>query len=145
MRKVATTVGLLLLMILAPTHLLFGCSWATGYFHQVTVLKGKVAGRNLQRFGPLGYVRWLRQRPVDAAQLKLYDYVWPLKDNNQLKEVASVKSDASGDFDFGVSVPEGHYFLEIIGSDLSDWYEVEITKKAKSTKRVTIDISPNYP
>jgi hypothetical protein len=109
------------------------------------MLKGKVVGRNLHRYGPLGYVRWLRQRPVTAARLKLYNYVWPLKDNKELREVAAVKSDEYGNFDFGASVPEGHYFFAIEANDLSDWYEVEITKKARPTKSVMIDIPPNYP
>ena len=145
MRRSVAPFGLLLLVIVVPTRLLLGCQWATGYFHQITVLKGRVVGRNLHRFGPIGYIRWLRQQPVDAAQLRLYNYVWPFTDMKELKEVATVKSDSSGNFDFGAAIPEGHYFLRITASDLGDWYDIEITKKAKATKSVTIDISPNYP
>ncbi len=143
MRRNVATFVLLIVTILAPS--LFGCSWAEGYFHQLTLLKGTVVGRDLHRFGPLGYVRWLRQKPVPAAKLTLYKYVWPLKDVKQLREVAKVTADRSGNFDFGGFVPEGHYFLGIRAGDLSDWYDFEITNKAKPTKSVMIDISPSYP
>ena len=141
-RAISIAVTIVLLTIV-PVHLVHGCSWVQGYFHQVTILKGRVVGRKL--FGPLQYIRWLRQRPVSAAQLKVYKYVYPLRDKHELVEVATASSDSSGHFDFGSSVPEGHYYLEISSADLRDWFDVEIAKKVKSTKGVLIDISPNYP
>lgn len=123
------------------------CSFAQGYFHQVTRLKGKVIGRNYKPLGPaqwLQYVRWLRQRSVDEADLTLYKYVWPFTDRKELAETAHRSSSSSGDFDFG-PIPEGHYYLAVSKGDLLDGFEVEITHRAKPTKSITLDVSPVFP
>jgi len=57
----------------------FPCSWAIGYFHQVTCLRGIVVGMNR------GWPRWLRQRVArDNVNLRLYEYRWPLHDRRQV-------------------------------------------------------------
>jgi hypothetical protein len=115
------------------------CSWAVGYFHQVTSLKGRVVGKSL---GPFQF-RWLRRSfNVSKAKLDLYDYNehWN-KDN---KPVAHTVANSAGEYDFG-ALKEGHYRLHVSGSDLSDWFDIEITNKVPTTKQITIDISPNFP
>ena len=68
----------------------------------------------------------------------------------ELKRIAVIKTDSLGNFDFG-TVPSGHYSLAIVvkdskGSDvMDDWFDVEITDKARSTESVLIDISPVAP
>lgn len=118
------------------------CSLAPGYFHQVTAIRGRVVGRNL---GPLGF-RWLRQSfSVHDATLTLYEYRTARFEN--LKVVASVRTDGHGSFDFG-SVPKGHYFLNIIVKDsdrLGGLFDVEVTDGVRATKSLTIDVSPIHP
>ncbi len=123
----------------------YGCQFTDGYFHQVTRLQGRVAGKNLKAFGPLQHVRWLRQSYSVEAELTLYKYEWPIERPDKLVGVAHTRSDSSGYFNFGDSVPEGHYFLVITKSELSERFDVEITKKVKPTKSITIDVSPVYP
>ena len=118
------------------------CSLAPGYFHQVTVIRGRVVGKNL---GPLGF-RWLRQSfSVEEATLTLYEYRSAGFD--ELKKVAVVTTDRHGDFNFG-SILKGHYFLNIVVKDsdrLGGLFEVEVTDAVKTTKNVTIDVSPIHP
>ncbi len=118
------------------------CSLAPGYFHQVTVIRGRVVGKSL---GPFGF-RWLRQSfSVGEATLTLYEYRSAGFD--ELKKVAAVTTDNHGDFDFG-SIPKGHYFLNIVVKDsdrLGGLFEVEVTDAVKVTKTVTIDVSPIHP
>jgi hypothetical protein len=115
---------------------------AQGYFHQVTVIRGRVVGKSL---GPLGF-SWFRQSfSVGGATLTLYEYSSARFD--ELKKVASVTTDSHGDFDFG-SIPKGHYFLNIIVRDsdqLGGLFEVEVTEAVKATKSLTIDVSPIHP
>jgi hypothetical protein len=118
------------------------CSLAPGYFHQVTIVRGRVVGKSL---GPLGF-SWLRQSfSVGGATLTLYEY--RSTGFEELKEVAAVTTDSHGDFDFG-SIPKGHYFLNIVVKDsdrLGGLFEVEVTDAVKATKNVTIDVSPIHP
>ena len=116
------------------------CSWAVGYFHQVTRLKGKVVGRSL---GPLQF-RWLRRMyNVSGAALELYDYQgWNWKRDN--KPLARTVANSTGEFEFA-ALKEGHYTLGIKGNGLEDWFDIEITNKVPVTKQITIDISPVAP
>ena len=78
--------------------------------------------------------------------MTLYEYRWPAK-IGELKKVAVVKTDLHGNFDFGPT-PKGHYFLQIDvkGSDrMGGLFDVEVTDKVKSTKSITIDVSPIHP
>jgi hypothetical protein len=117
------------------------CSWAVGYFHQVTAIRGRIVGSSWLPF------RWFRQSVgIGEATVTLYEYRWPAK-INELKKTAAIKTDSSGNFDFG-SIPQGHYYLEIsiAGSDrMGGLFDVEVTNAVKPTKSVTIDISPVYP
>jgi hypothetical protein len=114
------------------------CSWAVGYFHQVTRLKGKVVGKSLG----LVQFRWLRRSfSVSGAELVLYEYQgW----NWNSKPLAHAVANSSGEFEFP-SLREGHYTLQVKGGGMEDWFDVEITNKVPVTKKVTIDISPNFP
>ena len=134
--RIAAVIAILLCIVFPAS----ACSWAVGYFHQITCLKGKVVGKSL---GPLQF-RWLRQSfSVPGATLELYDYpATPWR--NGAKPLARTIADSSGEFDFG-SVPEGHYSLYIKGRDLEDLFDVEITRKARVTRKVILDISPHSP
>jgi hypothetical protein len=115
----------------------------SGYFHQVTVLRGRVVGKNL---GPFDF-RWLRQSfTVRNATLTLYEYRYPAKIQD-LKQIAKTKVDSKGNFDFG-KVSPGHYSLivEIPNSDmLGGWFDLEVTHKAIPTESVLLDVSPVHP
>jgi hypothetical protein len=117
------------------------CSWAVGYFHQVTVMRGRIVGGSWLPF------RWLRQSfGVSEATLTLYEYRWPAK-IAELKKVAVIETDSHGNFDFG-STPHGHYSLQIDvkGSDrMGGLFDVEITDRVRTTKSVAIDVSPVHP
>jgi len=99
-------------------------------------------GKNL---GPLAF-GWLRHSfEVSNANLDLYEYrSAPL---DQLKKVASLRTDVHGSFDFG-AIPKGHYYLKITveGSDrLGGLFDVEVTDSVKPTRTITIDVSPIHP
>ena len=132
----------ILLALAVLSGLCLACSLAQGYFHQVTVIRGRVVGKSL---GPLGF-RWLRQSfGVGAATLTLYEYSSARFED--LKKVVSVTTDRHGDFDFG-PIPKGHYSLKIIVKDsdrLGGLFEVEVTDAAQTTKNITIDVSPIHP
>jgi hypothetical protein len=101
-----------------------------------------VVGKNLG----LLQSRCLRQSfSVADADLTLYEYRSPVKPSD-LNEVAAVRTDSHGKFDFG-RVAIGHYFLHIASkkSALDDWFEVEITDTVKPTGSVLIDVSPIHP
>src|SRR3954469_18833877 len=103
MKRRGANVVVVVLLVFFSADIAWCCSLAQGYFHQVTRLKGNVVGRSYKSLGPaqwLQYVRWLRQRSVDSADLRLYKYVWPFSDKKELIEVAHTRSDSSGDFDF---------------------------------------------
>ena len=118
------------------------CSLAP-VFHQVTILRGRVVGKNLGLF----QFKWLRQSfSVADANLTLYDYRETAKFSD-LKQVAAVRADAHGRFDFG-KLAIGRYVLHVAskGSNaLDDWFEVEITDVVKQTDSILIDISPIHP
>jgi hypothetical protein len=119
------------------------CSWAVGYFHQVTAVRGRIVGKNL---GLVGF-RWLRQSfSVAGATLTLYEYRSPAKIKD-LKKIAVIEADSHGDFDFG-SIPKGHYSLDISVKDsdrMGGWFDIEVTDAVKATRNVTIDVSPITP
>jgi len=118
------------------------CTLAHGYFHQVTLVRGRLVGKDL---GVLGF-RWLRQSfSVPNATLTLYEYSSARLED--WREIATVRTDDRGDFDFG-PIAKGHYFLDIVvkGSDsLGGLFDVEVTDTVKATKNITIDISSIHP
>jgi hypothetical protein len=123
------------------------CSFATGYFHQVTRLRGSVVGTDnyWPALGYHSYPRWLRHRVVKGnVSLHLYEYRFPLS-IHQGQPVATVSADKEGRFDFG-TLPEGHYTL-MIGWPVgySDLFDVEITSLPVETVSVLIDVSPVNP
>ena len=132
--------AIVLAALLCLVYPAYPCSWAIGYFHQVTCLRGTVAGMNR------GWPRWLRQRVRrDNVNLRLYEYRWPLRDRSEMPLVKTVKTDNGGRFDFG-ELPEGHYTLVIDWpSEYAEWFDVEIKKLPKPTTSVKIDVSPVYP
>ena len=119
------------------------CSWASGYFYQVTNLKGKVVGINV---APFHSVRWLRQASAQQhVKLTLYEYRWP-RSVSDLVSVKSAVTDTNGQFDFGALRP-GHYTLIVEGEKWtsSDWFDVEVKSPPNPKESVTIDISPVSP
>jgi len=111
----------LCLATISPAH---SCSLISGYFYQVTSLKGQVVGN--QNF-ILQSIPWLRQcLGRNHAELTLYEY-------SQTKSLATrpklktVTADSHGNFDFG-RIPPGHYTLTIREPawNNSDYFEVEI-------------------
>jgi len=117
------------------------CSLAVGYFHQVTLIRGRVVGSSWMPF------RWARQSvSVSGATLTLYEYRFPAQ-LEERKKIAVVKTDKRGAFDFG-SIPKGHYSLliEVNGSDrMGGSFDVEVTDTVTTTKSITIDASPIRP
>lgn len=116
------------------------CSLATGYFHQVTCLKGRVVGVSL---GPI-QSRWLRRMfTVSGAELEVYEYSSGKRIEDR-KPLARVVTNRKGEFEFA-SLKEGHYTLHIKGNNLEDWFDVEITNKVPVTRQIIIDVSPILP
>jgi hypothetical protein len=119
------------------------CSWAIGYFYQVTSLRGATVGSNLPF---LHSIRWLRQSFVrEHVKLTLYDYRWPRAVSDWVP-VKSVITDADGKFDFGAVKP-GHYTLRVDEEKWphSDLFDVEIKDPPNPKESETIDISPVSP
>lgn len=119
------------------------CSFATGYFRQVTQLKGRVVGRSLR---PL-QIHWLqRMFSVSEAALDLFPYQnpWLVKWDETRRPIVHAVTDKSGAFDFGPQ-KEGHYNLRIKTRDHEDWFDIEVTNKVPPTQSVLIDISPVQP
>jgi hypothetical protein len=121
----------------------FACTWAQGYFHQVTSLKGTVVGvHDGDLRHPFPRLRKLVTR--SDVRLTLYTYPEYASGIRVGHEVRSVGVDQKGYFDFG-ALAEGHYTLDIKGPGLNDMYDVQITALPRPTSSVTIDVSPNYP
>jgi hypothetical protein len=118
----------------------YPCSWAIGYFHQVTQLRGTVVGTNR------GWPRWIRQRVSrENVNLRLYEYRWPLYDRSEMPLIKEVRTDDDGRFDFG-GLPEGHYTLIIDWpAEHGAWFDAEIKKPPRPTSTVKIDVTPVYP
>jgi hypothetical protein len=134
-------VALVILTIAVPAR---PCSWAKGYFYQITQLRGRVVGAKI---GPLQYARWLRQSFVRRkVKLTLYEYRWPIRARDDMPLVKATETDAHGNFDFGV-LKQGHYTLiaDDEGWRHSDWFDVEIRSLSRETASVTIEISPHFP
>ena len=120
-----------------------GCSLVPGHFHQVTAIRGRVVGKDL---GPFDF-RWLRQSfRIAGATLTLYEYRFPATIDD-LKQVATTRTDSKGNFDFG-SVQKGHYHL-LIAVACSDTvggsFDVEVTDTVNLTDSVLLDVSPIHP
>ncbi len=141
MRTRSVSAALLLLLLSWMTAA--ACSWAVGYFHQVTAIRGHVVGKSL---GLLQF-RWLRQSfSVQNATLTLYEYRWPAKIAD-LKPIAVTKTDGHGNFEFG-KVDIGHYYLRLQAKApeaMEDLFEVEVTDKVRPTASILMDISPVHP
>jgi hypothetical protein len=127
------------------------CTFAFGYFYQVTALKGRVIGAN--RHGSISSLfGWLiSTAPIAHAHLALYEYRWPIHSQSEAPFVKAVETDSSGDFDFGI-LKTGHYTLVIDGQRVGDdqWtphdrYDVEVKDQPRPTVSVTIDVSPVFP
>jgi hypothetical protein len=126
---------LALLLFLAASQA-DACTWAYGFFYQVTALKGRVVGVTYH-----GVPRWLRQSFAKKhTKLMLYEYrgQWG---GTTTRPVKSVETDGNGMFDFG-PLGAGHYTLSI---DDADWFDVEIKELPQVTQSVTIDVSPVLP
>jgi len=122
----------------------YPCSWAEGYFHRVSRLRGNIVGADI---GPLQYVHWLRQSFARRnARITLYEYHRPIKQRDDMPLVITTKTDVNGYFDFG-EVGSGHYTLVVDDDDWqsSDWFDVEVNQEAKETVAVLIDVSPHFP
>jgi hypothetical protein len=88
----------LALTVLLPAA--YPCTWAVGYFRQVTRLRGTVVG---VKDGDWRHpFRWRRQQVVRGdVKLTLYEYRWPVKARRELSVVKVIRADQHGDFDFG--------------------------------------------
>lgn len=109
------------------------CTWASGYFYQVSSLTGAVVGTDLPL---LHSIRWWRQSFVrQNVKLTLYDYHWPIKATDMVP-LKSVVTDTNGKFDFG-ALTAGHYTL-IVDQEKwrqSDWFDVEVKAPRSQTSR----------
>lgn len=131
--KAVITASLLLLAVSQG----YACEWATGYFHQVTALKGQVVGTTFH-----GLPRWLRQSFARKhAKLALYEYRSPGAAWDDGSLIKTVETDDRGSFDFG-PLSIGHYTLRIDGNDS---FDVEVKGLPRVTDSVTIDVSPVHP
>ena len=111
-KNTATVLAPLLLLAVLQAH---ACSWAVGFFYQVTALKGQVVGTTYH-----GLPRWLRQSfAKQHAKLVLYEYRWPRARNDLPPIVKAIETDGKGVFDFG-PLQTGHYMLAIDGEDSFD-------------------------
>ena len=121
----ASTVLTILLFFAICSSVGFACSLLE-FVHEVTAIRGQVVGRDLG--------------PAKGADLTLYDYQ-AMAHLEDLKPVAKVKSDDSGRFDFG-SIAQGHYIFGIVTKGLGeDQFEVKVTRKAKPTESILVDVS----
>ena len=133
-RNTAAVGTCLLLLAVSQVH---ACSWAIGYFYQVTALQGRVVGTSWPHLP-----RWLRQSFARKhAKLALYAYRWPRTRTDVPPIIRRVETDGEGRFDFG-PLETGHYTLII---DSEDSFDVELKKLPQVTESVTIDVSPVLP
>jgi hypothetical protein len=134
-RNTAVAVACFLLLGVSQGH---ACTWAIGYFYQITALKGRVVGTNSHLYLP----RWLRQSIArKQAKLALYEYRWPRARNSMPPVIKTVETDSEGMFDFG-PLGTGHYTLTI---DDEDSFDIEMKALPQATETVTIDVSPVSP
>jgi len=140
MKKSFTIRVMVLATFLSGVYVAHACSWAVGYFHQVTCLRGSIVGTYR------GWPRWIRLHVArDNVTLRLYEYRWPVHGFNQMPLVKIVKTDHNGHFDFG-DLPEGHYTLVIDWPvEFGDAFDVEIHKLPRPTTSMKIDVTPVYP
>lgn len=133
--RVVLAVALLLLILVSPAS---ACTFAQGYFYQVTALKGRVVGTTWH-----GLPRWLRQSfSRKHAKLALFEYRWPLAAWDEALVVKTIETDGHGNFDFG-PLKTGHYILRIDGEDL---FDVEVKEDVpRVTDSVIVDVSPVFP
>jgi hypothetical protein len=120
------------------------CSWAIGYFHQVTQLRGGVVGAKL---GILQNIGWLRQLFARKhAKLSLYSYSGPNERWSERPLVKTTETNNDGNFDFG-ALDNRHYNLVIEDTDWgsSDSFDVEVKHMEQRTESVVIDVSPFTP
>jgi len=143
MLRVKTALAIISLLLLTASQA-HTCSWARGYFYQVTALKGQVVGTNIVL---LQSARWLRQSFARKhAKLTLYEYRWPISALSDMPLIKTVEADTHGKFDFG-PLKTGHYVL-IVNEEKwggSDWFDVEVKDLPRMTESVIIDVSPNFP
>jgi len=142
-RRMTSAAAVIVLILTLGDSRLLSCSWAMGYFYQVTSLRGTVVG---SKFPVLHSFRWFRQSVVrPQAKLILYEFCWPC-DLRSLAPVKTVFTGTDGKFDFGILKPS-HYYLRIDDEkgSLSDWFEVEVKEPPNPNESETIDISPVYP
>jgi hypothetical protein len=133
----STPVAVTTLLLLAVLQVQ-ACTWATGYFYQVTALKGRVVGTDSRLYLP----HWLRQSFARKhAKLALYEYRWPRTRNDMPPVIRTVETDSEGMFDFGPQ-RTGHYTLII---EDEDSFDVEVKESAQVTESVTIDVTPTSP
>jgi hypothetical protein len=132
-----------IISVLLIVQFAYACSFAKGYFYQVTALRGTIVGVN--RGDPRHQLRWLRQQVTRGnVDLTLYEYAWPAK-LRDLKLIKKTKTDNHGKFDFG-DLREGHYTLQIEDpAGHEDLYDIQIYPLTNKTISVTIDISPVFP
>lgn len=144
MKRETTTVAAFLVLLLSlGISETFGCSWAIGYFEQVTALKGTVVGSN---FPLLHRFRWFRRSIIrPRTKLAIYNYCFPC-DVGKLTPAKAVLADDHGKFDFGRVTP-GHYYLWIADEEggLYDEFEIEVKQPIDPKQSVMIDISAAYP
>jgi len=134
---------MIVLALLLFEQAAYSCTWAEGYFYQVTCLRGTVVGvKNGDLRHPFRFVR--QHVVVGQATLTLYEYPfrWGQGAKNQIMK--RVVADDHGKFDFG-TIPFGHYTLLIASPWSEDKFDVQVTPLAKATSSVTLDVSPNYP
>jgi hypothetical protein len=142
-RRVTSATAAIALILAAGGSKIVACTWAIGYFYQVTNLRGTVVGSH---FPVLNSLRWYRQSVVRSqAKLTLYGYCWPCDVLNRAP-VKAVVTDATGKFDFG-SLKPSHYYLRIDDEKgaLSALFQVEVKSPQNSRESETIDVSPVYP
>lgn len=134
-------IAIAILLIVTPAD---PCTWARGYFYQVTCLRGRVVGAKL---GPLQYAGWLRRSfDREHAELSLYSYRAPIKALTDMPLIKKTEADDTGNFDFG-SLNDGHYTLVVDDPKWasSERFDVEIKKLPRQTDSVIVDVSPNFP